>query len=66
MQFTLATLAALAVASIVSAQSSAGSPPPGCSTTYAGTFEITVSLPMKKRDIEAVSRENLTSLVARD
>jgi hypothetical protein len=53
MQFTLATLAALAAASIVSAATSAGSPPAGCSTSYSGTFEITVSLPMKKRDIEA-------------
>jgi hypothetical protein len=58
MQYTLATLAALAAASIVSAQTSAGSPPPGCSTTYSGTFEITVSLPMKKRDIEVVSPGN--------
>ena len=55
MQFTLATLAALAAASIVSAQTSAGSPPAGCSTTYSGTFEISVSLPLKKRDIEVVS-----------
>jgi hypothetical protein len=52
MQFTLATFAALAAASVVSAQTSAGSPPAGCSTTYSGTFEITVSLPKKKRDIE--------------
>jgi hypothetical protein len=53
MQFTLATLAALAAASIVSAApTSAGSPPSGCSTSYSGTFEITVSLPKKKRDIE--------------
>lgn len=58
MQYTLATLAALAAASIVSAQTSAGSPPPGCSTTYSGTFEITVSLPTKKRDIEVVSPGN--------
>ena len=60
MQFTLATLAALAAvgASIVSAQTSAGPPPPGCATTYSGTFEITVSLPpVKKREIEAVSPE---------
>lgn len=53
MQFTLATLAALAAASIVSAApSSAGPPPPKCTTSYSGTFEITVSLPSKKRDIE--------------
>jgi hypothetical protein len=58
MQFTLATFAALAAASIVSAQTSAGSPPPGCSTSYSGTFEITVSLPMKKREIEAVCPPN--------
>jgi hypothetical protein len=58
MQYTFATLAALAAASIVSAQTSAGSPPPGCSTTYSGTFEITVSLPTKKRDIEVVSPGN--------
>jgi hypothetical protein len=57
MQFTLATFVALAAASIVSAQTSAGSPPAGCSTSYSGTFEITVSLPMKKREIEAVSPE---------
>ena len=59
MQFTLATFAALAAASVVSAQTSAGSPPAGCSTTYSGTFEITVSLPKKKRDIEEVSPANL-------
>jgi hypothetical protein len=59
MQFTLAILAALAAAGVVSAQTSAGSPPPGCSTTYSGTFEITVSLPTKKRDIEEVSPVNL-------
>jgi len=53
MQFTLATLAALAAASAVSAQTSAGSPPAGCSTSHSGTFEITVSLPMKKREIES-------------
>lgn len=52
MQFTLATLAALAAASIVSAATSAGSPPAGCSTAYSGSFEITVSLPTKKRSIE--------------
>jgi hypothetical protein len=60
MQFTLATLAALAAASVVSAATSAGSPPPGCSTSYSGSFEITVSLPMKKRDIEEVSLGILT------
>jgi hypothetical protein len=60
MQFTLATLAALAAASIVSAApTSAGSPPSGCSTSYSGTFEITVSLPKKKRDIEEVNREEV-------
>jgi hypothetical protein len=59
MQLTLATFAALAAASVVSAQTSAGSPPAGCSTTYSGTFEITVSLPKKKRDIEEVSSVNL-------
>jgi hypothetical protein len=59
MQLTLATFAALAAASVVSAQKSAGSPPAGCSTTYSGTFEITVSLPRKKRDIEEVSPVNL-------
>jgi len=53
MQFTFATLAALAAASIVSAQTSAGSPPAGCSTSYSGTFEITVNLPMTKREINA-------------
>lgn len=55
MQFTLATLAALAAASIVSAATSAGAPPAGCSTSYSGSFEITVSLPMKKRALEEVS-----------
>jgi len=56
MQFTLATVA-LAAASIVSAQgvSSVITPttpaPAGCSTDYAGSFEITVVLPSKKREI---------------
>jgi len=54
MQFTLATLAVLAAASIVSGQTLAPSSPApaGCSPDYASPFEISVSLPMKKRDIE--------------
>jgi len=57
MQFTLATIA-LAAATVVSAQgiSSVITPtaaaPAGCSTDYAGSFEITVVLPSKKRDLE--------------
>jgi hypothetical protein len=63
MQFTLATLAAFvaAAASIVSAQTlkpTAG-PPAGCSSDYASPFEITVSLPVKKREIEEVGFEIL-------
>jgi len=58
MQFTFATIA-LAAASIVSAQgissviTPTASAPAGCSTDYAGNFEITVVLPpsMKKRDV---------------
>lgn len=54
MQLSLATLVALAAASIASAQTlkPSGSPPTGCSSDYASSFEISVSLPLKKRDLE--------------
>jgi hypothetical protein len=60
MQFTLAALA-LVAATAVSAQgvtsilTPTASAPAGCSTNYAGSFEITVVLPSKKRDVAPVS-----------
>jgi hypothetical protein len=58
MQYTFASI--LALAASVAAQgvsgvvAPAGSPPAGCSATYASKFEISVVLPMKKRDIVQV------------
>jgi hypothetical protein len=58
MRFTLATLAL--VASVVSAQGVSqtikppGNPPAGCSTDYAGNFEISV-VKASKRDLVEVS-----------
>jgi hypothetical protein len=64
MQFTLATLAAFTAASIVSAQTlkPTSGPPAGCSSDFASPFEISVSLPSKKRDIEEVSLEILDQI----